>query len=588
MKNVNTRLFFFSTLLIAFGIANAQVSITATGGTTGPTSYLSLKDAFDAINAGTHKNNITVTIISSTTETASAILNASSTGASSYTSILVKPARDVSPVIFGSLGNSLVILDGTANVTFDGSNTTAGTTKNLTLANPNGSTMTLQNGATGNLIKNLVIQSGISYSGAVVMGTSLAGEGNNNNRIENNDITRTANQAPHMGILNIGTSGKPNTGNIYRNNRVFDFSYFGFSDGDENDVGGFSNNTLVEGNEFFCTNAIAPNLIGVFINNPVISNMHISKNKIHSLAVNGIGVGITAIMLYEAGSVTVSNNMIALSDPLSEIMGIAQETDAGALIKIYNNTVSIYGTTTGTKRSFAFFKNFYSTGDDIRDNHFINTRISSGTGKQYDFIKFNSGSYTSNYNNLVSTGNANNYIGGESNTTTPALYATFAEWKTGTGQDINSISVNPVFLSSTDLHITAASSPLLYNKGIPVGITTDIDGDSRDAATPDIGADEFTFSVTAVPLTNTDEFRAVLWPNIVYNNALLRIHAKRPMKIDWEITDCSGRLVKVVHSELTAGDQDLSLNLSGLATGAHQLMGKTPDGKMKVIRFVKR
>jgi hypothetical protein len=177
MKNVNTRLFFFSTLLIAFGIANAQVSITATGGTTGPTSYLSLKDAFDAINAGTHKNNITVTIISSTTETASAILNASSTGASSYTSILVKPARDVSPVIFGSLGNSLVILDGTANVTFDGSNTTAGTTKNLTLANPNGSTMTLQNGATGNLIKTWSYNPGLAIPGLLLWAPAWQAKG---------------------------------------------------------------------------------------------------------------------------------------------------------------------------------------------------------------------------------------------------------------------------------------------------------------------------------------------------------------------------------------------------------------------------
>jgi hypothetical protein len=542
MKNGYIRLTCLSLLLLAFDNSKAQVSVTATGATTGPTAYLSLKAAFDAINTGTHKSNINITIFSNTTETSSAILNASGTGASSYTTILVKPARDVSPLISGGLGNSLVILDGTANVTFDGSNTTAGTTKNLTLANPNGSTMTLLNGATGNLIKNLIIQSGITYSGAVIMGTSVAGEGNNNNRIENNDITRTSNQAPHIGILNMGTSGKPNTGNIYRNNRVFDFSYFGFSDGDENDVGGFSNNTLLEGNEFFCTTAIAPNLIAIFINNPGISNMNISKNKIHSLLVNGIGEGITAIMLYEAGSVTISNNMIALSDPPSEIMGIAQETDAGAVIRVYNNTVSIYGTTTGTKRSFAFFKNYYSTGDDIRDNHFINTRITSGTGKQYCFIKFNSGSYTSNYNNLVSAGNANNYIGGESNTATPALYATFGEWKAGTGQDINSISVNPVFLSSTDLHMAAASSPLLYNKGIPVGITTDIDGDTRDQVTPDIGADEFTFAVTAVTVTGAAEFRAAIWPNIVFNRAVLRIHVKRPMKIDWQITDFSGRV----------------------------------------------
>ena len=59
-------------------------------------------------------------------------------------------------------------------------------------------------------------------------------------------------------------------------------------------------------------------------------------------------------------------------------------------------------------------------------------------------------------------------------------------------RETNSITVMPNFTSFTDLHLTAVNCQL-DGRGIPVaGITTDIDGATRNATTPDIGADEFT------------------------------------------------------------------------------------------------
>ncbi|MBK7407290.1 MAG: hypothetical protein IPJ40_03880 [Saprospirales bacterium] len=53
----------------------------------------------------------------------------------------------------------------------------------------------------------------------------------------------------------------------------------------------------------------------------------------------------------------------------------------------------------------------------------------------------------------------------------------------------NSHSVDPNFLSSTDLHIATSD---LADAGTPLaGISTDFDGDARDPLHPDIGADEF-------------------------------------------------------------------------------------------------
>ena len=76
-------------LFIAFftSAVSAQVSVTATAGTVGPTTYTTLKLAFDAINAGTHQGAVAISINANTTETATATLNASGSGSASYTSV---------------------------------------------------------------------------------------------------------------------------------------------------------------------------------------------------------------------------------------------------------------------------------------------------------------------------------------------------------------------------------------------------------------------------------------------------------------------------------------------------------------------
>src|SRR6185295_14814233 len=63
------------------GAALAQVSVTATAGTLGPTAYTTVGAAFTAINAGTHQGAITVSITANTTEgTPPATLNSSGAG----------------------------------------------------------------------------------------------------------------------------------------------------------------------------------------------------------------------------------------------------------------------------------------------------------------------------------------------------------------------------------------------------------------------------------------------------------------------------------------------------------------------------
>jgi len=121
------------------------VTVTATAGTVGPTSYSTLKGAFDAINAGTHQGAITVSINASTDEgTTPATLNGSGAGSASYTSVLIRPINDGVAVVGNpASGFGVIQLNGASNVTIDGDNpNTGGTNRNLTVQNAASNTTT--------------------------------------------------------------------------------------------------------------------------------------------------------------------------------------------------------------------------------------------------------------------------------------------------------------------------------------------------------------------------------------------------------------------------------------------------------------
>jgi len=114
------------------------VRVTATVGNIGPTDYPTLRDAFNAINAGIHQGDITASIISSTLEgTTPATLNGSGAGPALYASVAIRPVNDgVSISGNPAQGFGVVQLNGASNITIDGDNpNTPGTNRNLTIQN---------------------------------------------------------------------------------------------------------------------------------------------------------------------------------------------------------------------------------------------------------------------------------------------------------------------------------------------------------------------------------------------------------------------------------------------------------------------
>jgi len=213
------------------------ITVTASAGTVGPTDYATLKAAFDAINAGTHKGAIVITVLGNTTETVAAVLNANGSGLASYSSVFMTPSGGAR-TISGNLATPLVDLNGADNVTINGQNSGG---NSLTLANSNTgttagtSTIRFINGAQNNTVTNCNIQGSSTVAvgtagGAVLFSTSPAVGttivGNNNNTISNNNIGPVGASLPVKAISGVGTTTNNNTintANVIDGNNIFDF-----------------------------------------------------------------------------------------------------------------------------------------------------------------------------------------------------------------------------------------------------------------------------------------------------------------------------------------------------------------------------
>lgn len=146
----------------------------------------------------------------------------------------------------------------------------------------------------------------------------------------------------------------------------------------------------------------------------------------------------------------------------------------GALnnIKFYHNT--FVGNSTNRTVNF---NNYYGANSNIT---FVNNIIQS-TG-QLLYFTANPTGLVINHNNYYSTGTSWAYFWG-------TTCANLAAIKTASGQDANSVSVNPLFMGTTDPHFTNFA---LKGLGTPVPqVTVDIDGQPRSTTFPDIGCDEF-------------------------------------------------------------------------------------------------
>ncbi|PWN61597.1 T9SS type A sorting domain-containing protein [Chryseobacterium viscerum] len=381
------KILFYLMAILASSNFYSQVSVSATAGTATGT-YTTLKGAFDAINAGTHQGAISISITASTTETATASLNASG-GATIYTSVAIKPAVGVTATISGDLASAPLVRIQGSNITLDGSNVASGTTRNLTLTNtsvtaPQVLTFIAASAAVANsniMVKNLNIINGINSSSALVMydgATTPVGGFFNNVTIQNNSIKKA-----YMGIYLFAAIAAGNGAN-----------------------------TLVTGNDISASGTDANRLGGVYVqgadgvtvSNNIIGNFETASTEIKrgvwfaTATVNSSIISNTITNLGYTGTSTGGASGITVTSGNTGASAVAN-------IIVRGNTISNF-TSSGTGTLFAgiYAGGALTSGVTIDNNKINGIKNTNTTGYGAQGIYLATTSLTSNTlvsNNIV-------------------------------------------------------------------------------------------------------------------------------------------------------------------------------------------
>lgn len=220
---------------------------------------------------------------------------------------------------------------------------------------------------------------------------------------------------------------------------------------------------------------------------------------------SGYGIHLNYVHAGTTAPSLVQNNMVSITgSSSSSIYGFypyhCQNTN------VYHNSVNVTNGSSTSGRAFYINKSTSSwtvscgNGMVVKNNIFVNT--GGGMAAEASSAATPGTYFTSDYNVYNASGSTPFKNAGTS-------AASLSAWQTATSQDANSVYGDPSFTSATDLHCQGTTA---NNAGAALGVTTDIDGDTRSTTTPDIGADEFT------PLTCTT-VSGVTGGNITHNSA---------------------------------------------------------------------
>lgn len=499
---------------------------TAPGGA--DPDFATLRDAFNVLNDATFAGDCNFYITSDITETYTPAVGLGlAINPDPYT-VTFKPYTGTQPVITlnyptdlnSGPSGALVIgipskgnvawdsLRTTKNIVIDGSNTVGGTSRDLTIqtsltAQRNAFPMTIVGDVFDVVIKNTNIYykaQGVSTSGNLFVSAVLLRSRNYLNvnwtphdiLLENNHISANfdgvVQSAQGYGCYQSGT---PN---------VLDYPYNitlkdNIIEGKRRSIALYrAGSHDIIGNEIILNQNIAAN-----ISNEAIYAVDVDTNSVVVIEGNKIskvssmtsvaGFGNTAISIESFGEYLVANNMIygfelTAVNPVAYVRGIKNSSASATLNlafnSIYMNNLADIGTGT------VFYQGlFFSNGtNNVANNIVVSAETDFASYCIYRDLTL--GTLASNYNDFYPVSATNGNVGYFSPNTTPTL----ADWQTASSQDPNSYSVDPLFVSATDLHLTNIGSPML-GKGLAIpGVTTDFDGELRDSI-PEIGADEF-------------------------------------------------------------------------------------------------
>ncbi len=523
------------------GFSGTSVNSITTPPTT-PNTYTLVNSMAGTYSVGATGNFTTLT------QAAFAYNNSCLTGPVTFVLIDASySAAETFPVVFNnnpyaSATNSLLIIPSNGNaVTITGTSTANATLKFL-----NSKYITIDGLNTGGSSISVANPNTVSSAVIWLASSAAAGSGNTNTGIKNLTLNGGAQTTGNYGILAgidgaspSTTAGMDNDNITIQGNTIYNEYYGIYASGTatasagamdnlsiiNNRVGpttagplniGYTAMYLSNANIVAITNNTISNVIGASayewgLNiNAGVRNATISLNTITSVKYTGTGgygglgidvnVGITS-----GANINIQNNMI------SDITGDGWSGfTAGAFagirvssgsavggINVHNNSIAMnQGTTIAgfntACNTAAIYFGATATNIDLRNNILYSdiqysTNLGSRTYAIYSAAP--ASAYTNiNFNNYYTAGSQATLalIAATSQTNLPMIISSF-------GQNANSSNIAPAFTSLNDLHLVPATNSFLDNTGTPIaGVTIDIDNQSRNVTTPDMGADEFT------------------------------------------------------------------------------------------------
>ncbi|MCE1165985.1 MAG: hypothetical protein LWX07_11360, partial [Bacteroidetes bacterium] len=373
----------------------------------------------------------------------------------------------------------------------------------------------------GNSISNLITTSTTSTNGVygLYSGNAAVNEYIYGNSIFNLTSYSTANQYIYCIASGTGSSGKK----IIQNNNVYNISGSGMT------IYGiyvtYGSTTEIKSNNIYGING--GQLIYGIYSYAAASTNNIYKNKVYNLSSANANASVTGIFLNNAVTTNIYNNFISdlqtsASTSSYAIMGIY--IVGGTNANLFYNTIFLNASSTGASFSTSCLFSYTGPIVDLRNNILVNLSAHSSGGNTVSFRSNgpNLSTYSPNSNNncfYAGMPGTNNLIFFDGSN----RYQTIASYKLLTGlspRDAASFSENPPFVNTSstpyDLHLKTGAYTQCESGGTPLdNITEDYDGVSRDFTKPDVGADEGSFTASAVWLgiTSNSWSTATNWGN---------------------------------------------------------------------------